>query len=198
MHPADEALWCRVWDLSPKYVPLGLARLDLKSEGFTGFHPFPAADDDLEPYADPATTLFVPHTLAGRIVPFDLKTRQWRKPLPVPEHGKRFAFLGGPVPHAGRLYFSTSTYNGTDTGCDGKPYHFCNEILEFDPQTRRFAFLTLDVPGSYHQIAYMLSAGGEFFATGSNIRERDGRLNQARAGEVVFWQTQRPERDGGK
>jgi len=35
----------------------------------------------------------------------------------------------------------------------------------------------------------MLSARGEFFATGSNIREIDGKLNRDRAGEVVFWQT---------
>jgi hypothetical protein len=38
----------------------------------------------------------------------------------------------------------------------------------------------------------MLSAKGEFFATGSNIREKDGKLNRDRAGEVVFWQTQKP------
>ena len=50
-------------------------------------------------------------------------------------------------------------------------------------------------PGSadaYYQVAYMLSAKGEFFATGANIREKDGNLNQARKGEVVFWQTVRP------
>ena len=46
--------------------------------------------------------------------------------------------------------------------------------------------------GAYHQIAYTLSAGGDFFATGTNIREPDGTLNRDRAGEVVFWQTVRP------
>ena len=38
----------------------------------------------------------------------------------------------------------------------------------------------------------MLSAKGEFFATGSNIREKDGKLNRDRAGEVVIWQTMKP------
>jgi hypothetical protein len=52
--------------------------------------------------------------------------------------------------------------------------------------------LTLDAKDAYHQVAYMLSAGGEFFAAGSNIREKDGTLNRDRAGEVVFWQTVRP------
>ena len=39
---------------------------------------------------------------------------------------------------------------------------------------------------------YLLSAGDEFYATGSNIREPDGKLNRDRQGEVVFWQTVRP------
>ena len=42
----------------------------------------------------------------------------------------------------------------------------------------------------------MLSARGNFYATGSNIREADGSLNAERRGEVVFWQTQKPERAG--
>ena len=48
------------------------------------------------------------------------------------------------------------------------------------------------MPNAYHQVSYTLSAGDAFFATGSNIREADGTLNQARAGECVFWQTVKP------
>jgi len=55
-------------------------------------------------------------------------------------------------------------------------------------------FLTLEAGDAYHQIAYMLSANGEFFATGSNIRQPSGRLNRGRRGEVVFWQTMPSER----
>ena len=47
----------------------------------------------------------------------------------------------------------------------------------------------LEVKDAYYQIAYMLSAKGEFFATGSNISEGEGKLNRDRKGEVVFWQT---------
>ncbi len=134
----------------------------------------------------------MPYTLKGKIVPFDFKEKRWCKFLDVPQYGKLFGFMGGPMPHKGHYYFSLSTYNGTDIGCDGKPYHFCNAVLEFDPQTRRFDLPNLEVKDAYHQVAYMLSAKGEFFATGSNIREKDGKLNQARAGEVVFWQTVKP------
>lgn len=174
------------------YRPIGIARLDVEKNEFTGFHAFPKNGDGLKPYTDPATTLFLPFTLKGKIVPFDFKEKRWCKFLDVPQYGKLFGFMGGPIPHKGRLYFSLSTYNGTDTGCDGKPYHFCNAILEFDPQTRRFEFPTLEAKDAYHQVAYMLSAKGEFIATGSNIREKDGKLNRDRAGEVVFWQTMKP------
>lgn len=103
------------------------------TEGFTGFYPYPKDDADLKPYTHAAATLFLPFTLKGKVVPFDFKEKRWCKFLPVPEHDKRFAFMGGPISHKGRYYFSLSTYNGTNVGCDGQPYHFCNEILQFDP-----------------------------------------------------------------
>jgi hypothetical protein len=190
---ADGALWCRVWDLTEgKYIPLGLARLDVAKDEFTGLYPFPKHGDDLKPQTEPKTSFFLPHTLKGKLVPFDWKERRWCRPIDVPGYGKWFGFIGGPTAHAGRLYYSLSTYDGTDTGCDGKPYHFLNAVLEFDPEAGTFGFLTLEAEGAYYQIAYSLSAGGEFFATGANIREPGGALNRDRAGEVVFWQTVRP------
>jgi hypothetical protein len=193
--PVSKSLWCFVWDFTAgKYLPRGLARLDIEKGKFSDWFEFPRKDSGLEEYTDADSTLFLPHTLQGRLVPFDLKRKQWRRPIDVPDHGKRFGFLGGPVSHAGRLYFSLSTYNGTDTGCDGEPYHFLNAILEFDPTAKKFEFRTLEAERGYYQIAYMHSAGGEFYATGTNIREPDGNLNRDRAGEVVFWQTRRPTR----
>jgi len=190
--PEDKALWCSVTDnAGGQYVPLGQARLELTTDTFTGWYPFPKEEADLKPYTDPKATLFLPYSLKGKIVPFDVKEKRWCQFLAVPRYGELFAFMGGPVAHQGRLHFSLSTYNGTDKGCDGQPYHFCNAILEFDPQARRFEFLTLEAKDAYYQIAYMLSAGGEFFATGSNIREKDGTLHRDRAGEVVFWQSKR-------
>ena len=100
-----------------------------------------------------------------------------------------FAFVGGTSVHKGRHYFSLSTYNGTPTGCDGKPYHFLNVLLEFDPASGEFSFPTLEVKDKYYQISYHFSAGGELFATGSNIRRMDGTLYQANRGDCVVWQS---------
>jgi hypothetical protein len=192
---AGNALWCRVWDMTDaQYIPVGQARLDVTTDEFTDWYPFPTSDETgkLKPYREPRSTFFLPSTLKGKVIPFDYKARRWCRSLDVPDFGKRFGFLGGAIPHAGRQYFSLSTYNGTDTGCDGQPYHFLNAILEFDPATGKFKFISLESPGKYYQIAYMLSAGGDFFATATNIREESGALNGARSGEVVFWQTLKP------
>ena len=130
----------------------------------------------------PKGTFFLPYTLKGKLVPFAFKEKRWCKFLKVPRFGELFGFMGGPKLHKGHYYFSLSTYNGTATGCDGKPYHFCNSILEFNPQARRFDFLTLEADDTYYQIAYMLSGNGEFFATGSNIQQPSGKLNRGRRG----------------
>jgi hypothetical protein len=188
----DGAIWCRIWDNSTRlYAPLGIARLETKSDQFTGWWSFPQDDTGLEPFSVPDTTFFLPFTLRGKIVPFDFQAKRWCRFLSVPGFGERFGFIGGPIIHQGRYYFPLSTYNGTDQGCDGLPYHFCNAILELDPHSRQFEFLTLEAEDAYYQIAYTLSANGAFYATGSNIREPDGRLNRDRAGEVVFWQSRR-------
>jgi hypothetical protein len=187
---ADGAVWCSVWDFTGgQYKPVGIARLDTKTDAFTGFFPWDDTRD--EPYTDAEATAFYPHSLKGKLLPFDLKRRRWCKPIAVPEHGRRFGFIGLGTVHEGRWYFSISTYDGDDLGCDGKPYHFCNGLLEWDPKAGRFAFPTLEAQGAYHQVAYTLSAGGHFYATGNNIREADGTLNNARTGEAVFWQTRK-------
>jgi streptogramin lyase len=189
----DHALWCASWDFTTgQYIPVGIARLDMTTDQFTSWHPFPEDDTDLAEFTNAQTTFFYPETLQGKLRPFDWQTRRWAKAIVVPRFHELFSFIGLATVHRGRWIFSLSTYNGTELGCDGKPYHFCNGLLEFDPVARTFAFPQLQSEGRYYQVAYTLSARDHFFATGSNIREADGSLNQARAGEVVFWQTLRP------
>jgi hypothetical protein len=188
--PRDKAVWCYVWDFTGgQYKPVGIARFDPAAEKFTGWFPFPAAGVQLAEYPDPGSAFFLPDTLKGKLYPFDFKAGRWCKPLTVPRYGELFAFIGLFTPFHDRYYFSLSTYNGGALGCDGKPYHFCNALLEFDPRTRQFAFPTLTAKDAYYQVSYHYAAGGQFFATGSNIRTTDGRLDQARAGECVFWQS---------
>jgi hypothetical protein len=193
--PRDGALWCYVWRVEGfQYLPVGIARLDPKTDTFTGWHDFPKNDATLTPYTNPDTTFFLPDTLKGKLVPFDFAAKRFCKFIDVPEFGKRFGFLGGATPHNGKLYFSISTYDGDEIGVDGKPYHFCNAMLQFDPKAKTFEFPVLDAKNAYYQVAYNLSAGGEFFATGVNILQADGSLRQTEAGQAVFWQTLKPDK----
>ena len=195
---ADHAIWCKLWDYSTgQYVPKGIARLDMQTNEFAGIWQFPKEEDSgaLAPAADPQHTFYLPWSLKGKLVPFDFQEKRWCKFIDVPKFGELFGFIGLSTPFKGKHLFSLSTYDGDGTGVDGKPYHFCNSLLEFDPQTQQFAFPTLnaaDAPEKYYQVSYTMAAGSHFFATGSNIREADGSLNQARAGECVFWQTLPP------
>jgi hypothetical protein len=187
---ADGVIWCAVWDFTGgQYVPLGIARLDIGTDRFTGWFPFPDDDADDPPFTDPDATLFYPNSLRGKLVPFDMKEQRWCRPLSVPGYGSRFGFVGMATIHDGRWFFSLSTYNGSKIGCDGRPFHFCNGLLEFDPRTGEFAFPTLEATDAYYQVSYHLSARGYFYATGNNIREAGGKLNSDRTGEAVFWQT---------
>ena len=124
-------------------------------------------------------------------MPFDINTKRWCKFVDVPEYGKRFGFIGFNTRYNRKLYFSLSTYNGDENiGIDGEQYHFANSILVFDPRKRKFDFLTLDVPGAYYQIAYTLSARGQFYATGSNILTNEGKIFRENKGDIIVWQTQ--------
>src|SRR5262249_10505776 len=69
--PRDKALWCYVWDnTAGQYRPVGIARLDVAAEKFTGWYPFPKDDAELGPYTDPTATFFLPYSLKGKVVPF--------------------------------------------------------------------------------------------------------------------------------
>ena len=190
--PGDQSIWCGIWDYTRgQYAPVGITRFDVKTDSFTGIYRFPKTDAHLKAYSDPEATLFFPWTLKGKLMPFDIKAKRWCKFINVPEYGENFGFIGLSTLYQGKLYFSLSTYHGDENvGIDGKPYHFANSILVFDPQTSKFDFLTLNVPGAYYQIAYSLSANGQFYATGSNILTKDGTLFRDNKGDIVVWQTQ--------
>ena len=188
----DNAIWCPVINLTDDlYAPIGIARLDLASDRFTNYYPFPKDDVELKPYTDADTTSFWAHNLGGKLMPFDFKARRFCKFLDVPRFGKDFGFIGGPTAHHGRYYYSLSTFSSRGS-CDGKPHHFLNVIMEFDPASKAFQMLKLETKGSYYQVAYLLSARGHFYATAANILEPDGSLNMNRRGETMFWQTIKP------
>jgi hypothetical protein len=188
--PADGAIWCNVWDFSGGlYAPVGIARLDLATDQFNGFFPFPADGASLAPYTDPAGTLFYQWSFEGKLMPFDVAGRRFCRFIDVPGYKESFRWIGQSMVHSGRWYFVRSNLSVHGLGFDCKPAHFLNSLLEFDPATGEFAVATLEVPGAYYQVSYILSADGEFYANCNNILEADGQLNIGRVGELLYWQS---------
>lgn len=107
--PRDKALWCHVWDYTGgQYKPIGIARYDIVGDRFTGFFPFPAAGADLPEFTNPETTFFLPHTLKGKLFPFDFKVQAWRRPLAVPRFGELFGFIGLSAQFRGAITFRSA------------------------------------------------------------------------------------------
>lgn len=193
--PRDNAIWAGVWDYTGgKYVPIAITRFDIKTDSFTGIWHTPKDDIQLKACTNPEQTRYYAWTLRGKLMPFDMQERHWCKFLDVPGLGTKYGFIGIGTPFRGHWYFSLSTYAGhDDPGIDGNQYHFSNSILDLDPKSGKVSFLTLNIPGKYYQIAYMLNAGGNFYATCSNVRLPDGRIVRENRGDIIVWQTQRPD-----
>jgi len=116
--------------------------------------------------------------------------RQRAGALPIHEPAAFFESPRGVCVDAAR--FAVETLRAIDPEA-----HAAYLMIEFDPATQRFAFPTLDgeeAAGKYYQISYTMATADGFFATGANIRQPDGTLQQAIPGECVFWQTAKPAR----
>jgi streptogramin lyase len=198
--PRDDGIWAGIWDYTNgKYLPIAIARLDVKTDSFSGIWYTPTDDADLRPCVNPEKTRYYAWTLKGKLMPFDIQEKRWCKFLDVPGLGSKYGFIGIGTPFKGHWYFSLSTYAGhDDPGIDGNQYHFLNSILDLDPSSGRVNFLTLNITGKYYQIAYMLSARGAFYATGSNVRLPDGRIVRENKGDIIVWQTQPLEHSSPK
>lgn len=192
----DKAIWSGIWDYTDgKYVPIAITRLDVMTDSFTGIWYAPKDDSTLKPCMRPESTRYYAWTLKGKLMPFDMQEKRWCKFLDVPGLGAKFGFIGIGTPYQGHWYFSLSTYAGhDDPGIDGNQYHFLNSILDLDPASGKIDFQTLDIPGKYYQIAYMLAARGNFYATGSNVELPNGKIVRENKGDIIVWQTQAPEK----
>lgn len=193
--PRDRGIWAGIWDYTDeKYRPIAITRLDTQTDSFSGIWYVPKNDTDLLPCTTPESTRYYAWTLKGKLMPFDIREKRWCKFIDVPGLDTEYGFIGIGTPFHGHWYFSLSSYSGhDDPGIDGNQYHFLNSILDLDPKTGSLHFLTLNIPGKYYQIAYMLNAGGHFYATGSNIQLPDGKIVRENKGDIIVWQTLRPE-----
>jgi len=183
----EDALYC------PIYNGNKIVRFNLRMDKFDGEYPTPWRDAQPTGVVPIAHKLFVSDRLNGRLLVFDLKNRAWTQAIPIPDYGKTFGFVGGGVAYRGIAYFSLSTYkNEAGDSIDGKPYHFLDRFLAYDPQTKDFGYLSLEHQlKEYPQTAYLLTGrDGQLYCFGQDIYDpKTGVLDRAYHGKAMAYQT---------
>lgn len=179
--------------------PCRLIRFDLRKQQFD--IPIAAPEPDLEitgvnPVGD---SVYCADRFTGRIFPFNFIKRQWGRPIQIPGLKKVFGFIGMGTTFNGLALYCISTYKGSmkydfDTnkylskgdeniGIDGKPHHFLNKYLVFDPSTQESGFLEApETPGKrYPLICYSKVHQNKLFISGYDLG--DVQNNAAPMGE---------------
>ena len=178
----DNALYSFTLDAKP----CRLVRFDLAKQRFDAV--IAAAEPGLEiTGVNPVgSRVYCADRFTGRIIPFDFSRRVWEDPIPVPGHKSVFGFIGLGTVFQGMAMYCLSTYKGTmkwdfdnnkylstgeeNIGIDGKPHHFINKYLVFEPHSREFAFLEAPTsPGRYPLICYSIVSGDRLFITGYDL-----------------------------
>lgn len=150
--------------------------------------------------------LYAADSSAGRLLVYDFKDSRWLPPIPTPDHGSLYGYIGGGFQWGAQGYFCLSTYrfasridNATgnllvpptaDLGVDGRPPRFLDRFLRFDAETRRFGYLIAPAQSDgIPSICYSLARGDQVFITGYLIpRDATGSLGPAAsAGDWLVW-----------
>jgi hypothetical protein len=181
--PGDNAIYSFTLDAKP----CRLVRFDLAKQQFD--IPIAAPEPGLEitgvnPIGD---SVYCADRFTGRIFPFNYVKRQWGKPINVPGHKTVFGFIGMGTSYNGLALYCISTYKGSmkydfntntylskgdeNIGIDGKPHHFLNKYLVFDPQTQECGFLeAVETPGKrYPLICYSMVHQQKLFISGYDL-----------------------------
>jgi len=183
----ENALYCPVWNGNK------IVRLNLATSRFDGEYPTPwkgAEPTGVVPLGD---KLYVSDRLNGRLLVFSLASHSWGRAVPIPEYGKIFGFVGGGIAYQGIAYFSLSTYKSqAGDSVDGKPYHFLDRFLAYDPTRGKFGYLQLPhQPNEYPQTAYLLAGSdGHLYFFGQDIYDpKTGVLEREYHGKAIAYQT---------
>lgn len=183
----EKAIYCPIWNAHK------MVRFDLATGRFTAEFPTPWPDAEPTGVVPVGHAIYVSDRLKGRLLVFDLRTHRWARAIAVPAYGEVFGFVGGGLEYRGIAYYSLSTYKSVaGDSVDGKPYHFLDRFLAYDPNSNRFGYLrSIHGEKEYPQTAYLLAGeDGELYFFGQDIFDpKTGILTREYHGKAMAFQT---------
>ncbi len=164
--------------------PPRLLRFDPLSETFVSIVDVPGPEAGLSGRVDVDGVLYCADSAGGRLLPFERATGRWLDPIPTPDYGKVYGFIGGGFGCGGKCYYCLSTYAhrsrlDTKTGklispppgakltVDGREPRFLDRFLVFDPRDKSFDYLIAPPqPDGVPLLCYSWTDGFRFAITG--------------------------------
>lgn len=142
--------------------PARVIRFDPDTERFVDELPLPFPEVGAAGQHEHKGILYFGDSAGGRWLPLDMAKRTWLEPVPTPDYGKVYGFMGGTFSFGGKAYSCLSTYAHRSrldpkTGkiiipdgpltVDGKPPRFLDRYLVFDPEAMSFDYLLAPAQG---------------------------------------------------
>ncbi|MHB9106152.1 MAG: NHL repeat-containing protein [Armatimonadota bacterium] len=158
------------------------------------------------PVEGPDEILHASDGLNARLMPYRFYDETWLDPIPTPDHGKEYGFIGANFRYGARIYYCLSTYRfrsqldpetgelilpeGWDIGVDGRrPIRFLDRFLVFDTVTREFDYLTAPKQADGTPLlCYSLVQGDRVYITGYVIPHGADGGPSDQPGDWAVWQ----------
>lgn len=144
-------------------------------------------------------------TSGGRFLVCDTRAKRWREPIPTPDYGRVYGYIGQGFQIGSRGYFNLNTWQGNEAidrkthqlhtppgyktqTVDGKRMHFLDRFLVFDAATQRFDYLISPPQADgVAEMCYSKYQDGQVFITGHIIPVKPGEPWEYKAGDYCVW-----------
>jgi hypothetical protein len=162
--------------------PARVVRFDPVNERFVDEIPAPESDLYLVPVQLHEGMLYCANTSGGTIYPYHPASGRWLEPIPTPDYGTVYGFIGAPFNFQGKAFMTLSTYAhpsriDAKTGkliipegpltVDGRPPRFLDRFLVFDPAAQSFDYLVApEQPDGIPLLCYSWADAERFAITG--------------------------------
>ncbi len=179
---------------------------DPHREEFVERHEFPGMDNGPTGCVEHDGKLYFADSAGGQLLVYSLSGAKWLDPIPTPDYGKIYGFIGGGFQLGSRGYWCLSTYRfrsrlnpetgeiitppGWDVGVDGHFPRFLDRFLTFDAATKKFDYLTVpQQPDGIPLACYSAVKGDKAFITGYVIPFGQEKKPTMTAGDWMVWQS---------